>query len=187
MHNAANKINSIINQIVLQELEQNNISYNDLISIEKSTDGKISGVGANMIVVNKLKNSLDVAVSETLEKEEEYISKIPVGSLFGKGLFYGRGFDIKIKFRPIGKAQSQMSGEFIEAGINQTLYKISFKVSADIAIIFPFKYIEIPIECETVIAETIIVGDVPDSFTHFDLNGNITPQDFQGYVEDYMA
>ncbi len=187
MNLAANKINSIINQVVLDEIDRNDISYNDLISIEKTDDGKISGVGANMIVVNKLKNCLDVAVSEILESEDEYISKIPVGNLFAKGLFYGRGFDIKIKFRPIGRVQSKMTGEFIEAGINQTLYRISFNVSADIAIVFPFKYIEIPLECETVIAETIIVGDVPDSFTHFDLNGDITPQEFQGYVEDYMA
>ena len=80
-----------------------------------------------------------------------------------------------------------MSGEFREAGINQTLYKISFNVLTEVAIVFPFKYIEIPLECQTIIAETIIVGDVPDSFTHFELNGDITPQEFQGYVEDYMA
>ena len=80
-----------------------------------------------------------------------------------------------------------MSGVFIESGINQTLYRISFDVDVNIAIVFPFRYIEVPIKIETVIAETVIVGDVPDAFTHFDLNGDITSQDFQGYVEDYMA
>lgn len=187
MNIAANKINSVISSAVLEEINRNNLAYNDLISIEKTNDGKISSVGADMIIVNKLKNCLDIAVSDILSQKNEYISQIPVGSLFTKGLFYGRGFDIKIKFRPIGRAQSKMTGEFKEAGINQTLYKISFDVSVDVSIVFPFKYIEIPLECETVIAETIIVGDVPDSFTHFDLNGDITPQEFQGYVEDYMA
>ena len=80
-----------------------------------------------------------------------------------------------------------MTGEFSEAGINQTIYRISFDVNADAVVVFPFRYVEVPIKCETVIAETIIVGDVPDSFTHFDLEGDITAQDFQGYVEDYMA
>ncbi len=184
---AENKIGAQVNIAVISELEKAGITYDKIINIDKSTDGKITSVQADMMNVNLLKNRLDVAVAALCENNEFYEVKIPIGNLLGSAFFYGKGFDISIKFRPVGSARTSMTGEFSEAGMNQTIYRISFDVTADAAIVFPFNYIEIPVKCETVISETIIVGDVPESFTHFDLQGDITAQDFQGYVEDYMA
>lgn len=184
---ASNKIGSAVNIAVISELEKAGITYDSIIDIDKDDIGKITAVRADMIAVNLVKNRLDVAVSELCGKDEHYELRIPVGNLFGSSFLYGKGFDVSVSFRPLGAARTRMSGSFDEAGMNQTIYRISFEVSADTAIVFPFNYIEIPVECETIIAETIIVGDVPESFTHFDLQGDITSQDFQGYVEDYMA
>lgn len=182
-----NRISSEVNKAVISEMEKSGISYEKIIHIEKSDEGEISGIRADMVQVNILKNKLEICVSQVCSKNEYYEVEIPVGNFFGRGIFYGKGFKIKIKFRPLASASTKMTGEFVEAGINQTIYRISFDVNTDAVVVFPFRYVEVPINCETVIAETIIVGDVPDSFTHFDLQGDITSQDFQGYVEDYMA
>lgn len=184
---ALNKIGSAVNIAVISELEDAGITYDSIIDIEKDNNGRITSVRADMMSINLIKSRLDVAVSVFCENTSDFELKIPVGNLFGSAILYGKGFDISVHFKPLGAARTRMTGAFSEAGMNQTLYRIAFEVSADTAIVFPFNYIEIPVECETIIAETIIVGDVPESFTHFDLQGDITAQDFQGYVEDYMA
>lgn len=184
---AANMINSSISKSIIEEIDKSEMSYESLIKIEKDTEGKVTCISADMMKVNLLKNRLDIAVSAFCSDNTYYEAKIPIGSLMNNSFLHAKGFDLSIKFKPIGKTATNMSGVFVESGINQTIYRISFDVDVDAAVVFPFRYIEIPIKVETVIAETVIVGDVPQSFTHFDLNGDITSQDFQGYVEDYMA
>ncbi len=184
---ALNRISSEINKAIYEELSEAQITYDTIMKTENDINGRLTAVKADMIAVNILKNKLDIAVSEVCTRDESYEMKIPIGNILGNSFFYGDGFDISIKFRPVGRAVTNMSGNFTETGINQTLYRVSFDVDVDVAIVFPFRYVEIPLQIETVIAETVIVGEVPDSFTHFDLNGDITSQDFQGYVEDYMA
>ena len=144
-------------------------------------------VGADMIEVSALKSRLELAISEICESLDYYYLDIPVGNLVGDGIFYGRGFDITVKFKPIGYSDARMRGELATVGINQSIYRISFDTIARVGVVFPFKYVEIPVEVENVLTETVSLGEVPQSFTHFDLEGDITPQEFQGYVEDYMA
>ena len=184
---AINKISSEISNAIYEELSRTHITYDSIMKTENDINGRLTALKADMISVNILKNKLDIAVSEVCSRDTYFEMKIPIGNILGNSFLYGDGFDIGIKFRPVGRAVTNMSGDFKETGINQTLYRVSFDVDVEIAIVFPFRYVEVPLKIETVIAETVIVGEVPDSFTHFDLNGDITSQDFQGYVEDYMA
>lgn len=184
---AVNTINREINEVILEELSESGITYSSLINSEKNNNGEITCINANMVEVNKLKNKLDLKIAEICECDNEFGAKIPMGNLVGGGLLYGKGFDIKVKFRPIGEANTRMTGGFTEAGINQTIYRISFDANINIAIVFPFRYIEIPIKIETVIAETVILGKVPESFTYFNMEGEITDEEFQGFVEDFRV
>ncbi len=183
----ANKINAEINSVVLREISESGLTYDSIINISKDNEGKIISVGADMIEVSALKSRLEVAISEICDELGYNYLKIPIGNLVGKGVFYGKGFDITMKFRPVGYSDAKMRGELTSVGINQSIYRISFDAIARVGVVFPFRYIEMPVEVENVIAETVIIGTVPNSFTHFDLEGDITSQDFQGYVEDYMA
>lgn len=182
-----NTINREINYVIADAIDNSEISYNNIISIEKGEGGDISCVKADMILVNRLKNDLDLRIADICECNESYEAKIPVGNLIGGGLMYGKGFLISVKFKPIGEANSRMTGELKESGINQTIYRISFDVNVNAAIVFPFRYIEIPIKIQTVISETIIVGNVPESFTYFHTEGDVSDDELQGYIEDFKA
>ena len=184
---AVNTINREVNSAILEELQSSDLNYNSLIALEKDKNGEIVCVNADMVEVNKLKNLLDLKIAEICECENEFGAKIPVGNLVGGGLLYGKGFDINVRFRPIGEANTRMTGGLTQAGINQTIYRIAFDININVAIVFPFRYIEIPIKVETVVAETVIVGKVPQSFTYFNMEGDITSEEFQGFVEDYKA
>lgn len=184
---AVNAINKNVNSIILEELSKDGLNYDNIIRVEKNNDGNTSFVKADMIAVNKIKNKLDLRIASLCECDDIFVTKIPIGNLFGHGLLHGKGFDIKVRFRPIGDSSTKMTGALIDSGINQTIYRISFKTQINIAIVFPFKYIETPVIFETVICETVIVGDVPEAFTYFNMEGDITSDEFQGYIEDFRA
>lgn len=182
-----NTINREVNNVILEELNASGMSYSSIITVETNEIGDTSSVKANMLTVNKLKNRLDSRISEICECKENYEASIPVGNLVGGGLLYGKGFDIKVKFRPIGDATTRMTGKLVDAGINQTIYRISFDIDITAAVVFPFRYVEIPIRIETVISETVIIGDVPEAYTYFNMEGDMSPEDIQGYIEDFKA
>lgn len=184
---AVNTINREVNNVILEELRNSDLTYSSLITVEKDKNGEIACINANMVEVNKLKNLLDYRIAEICECDNEFGAKIPVGNLVGGGLLYGKGFDINVKFRPIGEANTRMTGGLTEAGINQTIYRIAFDININVAIVFPFRYIEIPMRIETVVAETVILGEVPQSFTYFNMQGDVTDEEFQGFIEDFKA
>ena len=85
------------------------------------------------------------------------------------------------------EVNTRMTGKLQDSGINQTIYTISFDVNIRAAVVFPFRYREIPIKIENVISETVIIGAVPESYTYFNMEGEMTPEEMQGYVEDFKA
>ncbi len=182
-----NRLNYEVNNIILDVLSESDVSYGTVITTEQNDIGEITCIRADMLVVNKLKNSLDSRITEICASDEEYEAKIPVGNLVGGGLLYGKGFDITVKFRPIGIVNTRMTGKLHEAGINQTIYSISFDININAAVVYPFRYREIPIKIETIISETVIVGNVPEAYTYFNMEGEMSPEEIQGYIEDFKA
>ena len=55
--------------------------------------------------------------------------------------------------------------EFTESGINQTLHQIYLDINTDIDIITPFNIIGNSYQTRVLLAESIIVGKVPESYT----------------------
>jgi len=99
---------------------------------------------------------------------------IPVGTLSGIPTFAGVGPDIKLKFTPAGAVRSSFSSEFRSAGINQTLHRITLKLVATLRVILPGKSYSISVVAEAPIAESIIVGDVPNAYTNLGDSGWLT-------------
>lgn len=182
-----NTLNREVNNIIYDVLDNSGITYDRIISVEYDGLKEIACVKADMLTVNKLKSSLDSKISRLCSSGKEYEAKIPVGNLIGGGLLYGKGFDVTVKFKPIGEVNTRMTGKLQDSGINQTIYTISFDVNIRAAVVFPFRYREIPIKIENVISETVIIGAVPESYTYFNMEGEMTPEEMQGYVEDFKA
>ena len=54
----------------------------------------------------------------------------------------------------------------MSAGINQTLHQITLIISADVHFIMPWYRTKGNFETDFLLAETIIVGEVPDAYTN---------------------
>ena len=173
----------IINDAVLAELERNGADYSALVTLSMNSEGDVTSVQSNIVNINRLKTN----VAERVEREIERLSavdiQIPIGTLLGIQLFHGRGFSVGMTVEPIGYATTTIISEFTEAGINQTLHRIVIEISADVDALIPGYQTRVPVKTAIVAAETVIVGRVPDAYTHVITQSG----DLAGTLNDYGA
>ena len=146
--------------------------YEDLVMITKDNNGNVKMVGTNVITVNEIISDIPIKIQEQLEKSENNNFNIKLGSFFGSELFAGRGPDINIKMEVVGSLDTDLKSEFIAAGINQTLHRIYLEVKCKVTILTPFETIDEEIYNQVLLAEGLIVGDVPNSY--YNLEGLTT-------------
>ena len=152
----------IVNKKAKEYIE--NIDYNDLITIVRDNDGNITMIKANVISINRISAVLTIDIQEALESEEQTIIQIPLGSITGEQIFSNMGPKIPIKIIPSGLVTTDFKSEFIEAGINQTIHRIYLYTVCRVNIVTPIKTITNDISNEIMVAESVIVGPVPDSY-----------------------
>lgn len=176
-------VSDIINDAILSELEQSNVDYSSLVTLTMNGNGEVTSVQSNILNINKLKTN----VAERIEREIERLSavdiQIPIGTLLGLQLLHGKGFNVGMSVTPLGYATTTIISEFTEAGINQTLHRIIIEINADVDAIIPGFETRVPVKTSIVAAETVIVGRVPDAYTHVITQSG----ELAGTLNDYEA
>ena len=71
---------------------------------------------------------------------------------------------IPVQIFTIRNSEAGFFSEFTQAGINQTLQKLNMQVSVDVAVLALGKVEDFSVSSQVVVAETVIVGQVPDMF-----------------------
>ena len=89
---------------------------------------------------------------------------IPIGSLFLPEFFSGKGPTIPVRILAIRNSEASFTSNFYQAGINQTLHQLIMEIDVDAAVLVLGETSSFTISSQVVVAETIIVGDVPDTF-----------------------
>ena len=172
---AENTVNSkaaiIISTAIYDEIERDDISYDKLVSFEKDDSGRITALKTNIIEVNRLKSKIAVEILGELDKMNTAELEIPLGTVIGGELFSGRGPGIKINVLPIGSVETEIENQISSAGINQSRHQIMMRVNAEVAVITAMSSVTTNVSSYICIAETVIVGDVPNSYTNVDLYG----------------
>ncbi len=159
-----------INDAVSRKIEMN--SFNDLIFIKTDNTGKVTLVQANTKEMNRLAVETSKDILKELEDIKRKQIRISVGNIMGSQIFADAGPYIKINIQPAGSVDVNFATEFIEAGINQTRLKIYMSVSTKVQIIIPFAGNKVDVSANIPVSETIIVGDVPESYIHVPKDNN---------------
>jgi sporulation protein YunB len=159
-----NTTSDMINDAIDRQIENNEIHYDRIVYFEKDLDGRITALKTNMAEVNRLKtNILNVINDEILQMDSSELG-IPLGSLFFSELFSGKGPAFPVKILSIRNSDASFTSNFNEAGINQTLHQLNMHISVDVAVLVLGKTSNFTISSQVVVAETIIVGQVPETF-----------------------
>lgn len=176
-------VSEMINTAVSEELSREDISYTKLVELNTNPDGEIIAAQSNVVNINKLKTGITQRLEAELREMGSSDIGIPVGTLSGISLLHGRGFEVGMAIKPIGYPKTTIISEFTEAGINQTRHRIIIEITVDADAVIPGFSSEISVSTSIIAAETIIVGRVPDAFTHVVSGDN----DLVGILQDYGA
>ena len=173
----SNTVNRIVFEAVNEAIESGEITYDQLISFEKDNDGRITAVHSNMAACNRLQvEILDIILARIDQVSARELS-IPVGSLTGSALLAGRGPRIKVRMESVGSSSARFENEFSSAGINQTNHRIVLHIDVSVAILLPGFTTATQVSNAVTVAETVIVGTVPDTYPYFS-------PDPSAYVDD---
>ena len=159
-----NSTSDLINDAIAEQIAGGKIEYDRIVYFEKDLNGKITALKTNIGEVNKLKtDTLNIINDEILDTDHSEMG-IPLGSLFLPELLSGKGPEIPVKVLSIRNSDATFESTFAHAGINQTLHQIRMCVLVDVAVLVLGQTVTFTVNSEVVIAETIIVGAVPDTF-----------------------
>ena len=159
-----NTTSDLTNDAIAKQIAIGKIQYDRIVFFEKDLHGRITALKTNMTEVNRLKTDiLNIINDEILALDTSDIG-IPLGSLFFPELLSGKGPAIPVHILSIRNSDANFVSHFSQAGINQTLHRLNMEVSIDVAVLVLGQTSSFTMTSEVVVAETVIVGDVPQTY-----------------------
>ncbi len=169
---AVSAINEEVNRIIASE----RLQYGDLAILQMDQNSRISAVTADIVEINRLKSEFARCIQAKMRTIDKMIIRIPLGTLISNGILTGYGPRVPVRLTSIGRAVVDIEDSFLEAGINQTRHEIHLSITAKMSVLMPGGSTVAEIQTEIPIAQSVIVGEVPDSVTNVSgVNGE--PQD----------
>lgn len=158
-----NATSDLINDAIDEQIATGDVHYDRIVYFEKDLNGSITALKTNMSEVNRLKTSiLNIINDEILELDTADLG-IPLGNLILPEFMSGKGPTVPVSILSIRNSDASFSSSFTQAGINQTLHQINMHVSIDVAVLVFGETNYFTISSQVVIAETIIVGQIPQT------------------------
>ena len=151
----------------------NDINYTDLVTLERDNNGKIIALQAKVIEMNQLSSQIAAKMQELYSQINDAYVKIPIGNFTGNTLLAGRGPNIIVRIIPAGTVSTDFKTEFISTGINQTRHRIYLEIVSKVRVVAPLTTKTIEVVNNVNVAETVLVGDVPNSFYNLEGVDNI--------------
>lgn len=159
-----NTTSDLINDAIDEQIRDGTIQYDRIVYFEKDLEGRITALKTNMSEVNRLKTAILNLINDEILALDTTDLGIPIGSLILPEFLSGKGPQIPVQILSIRNSDAAFHSDFTEAGINQTLQQLTMEVSVDVAVLVLGKTNNFTVSTHVVVAETIIVGQVPETF-----------------------
>lgn len=161
-----NRASYIINEAIEAQLRSEDIDYENIVYLEKDVNGAITALKTNINEINRLKTQILSVIDTMLLDLDVNEVGLPMGSLILPELFSGSGPKLPVKVLSISASDADFRNDFSEAGINQTSHRIMMDVSITMTVLTPVGTEDVVVTSTVVVAETIIVGGVPNSYVN---------------------
>ena len=178
----SNAVTSIVSEAVYEAIENGELQYDGLVTFEKDNEGKITAVHSNMAAFNHLQAEILHTVLNRIDHVSTRDLSIPIGSLTGSALLAGRGPRITVRMESVGSSEANFHNAFTSAGINQTKHQIILTVDVSVSILLPGFTTATEVSNSFIVAETVIVGAVPDTYTSFTTESDAYLEDTKDYI-----
>lgn len=159
-------VSKIVNGAVTQAFEENSISYSDLVSLNYNSSGFVTSAEYNAQGINSLKLDIGERLIKGLEKLRASKIKVPLGSTSGDVTLSGRGPGIKVKIVSDAVPDIQLISDFESVGINTVKHEVILRVKVNGKVYLPPAEDDFCFTQDFVIAQTIIVGNIPEGYAN---------------------
>ena len=178
----SNAVNRIVVAAVNDAVDSGRIDYEQLVDFDKDADGHVTALRSNMAAFNRLQASIADDILQRMAEVSSTDLAIPIGTLTGSPLLAGRGPCLRVRMQSVGTATARFDNQFSSAGINQTRHRIILDVDVHVSILLPGLTTYTKVSNEISVAETVIVGGVPETYTYF----STTPDEVENYADEYI-
>lgn len=172
----SNSVNRIVTAAVDEAIRNGDIDYDAFVTFEKDASGRVTALRSNVAEVNRMQSAIAEEILRRLSEVSTSELRIPIGTLTGSALLAGRGPSITVRMQAVGSAGAVFRNEFSAAGINQTRHQILLEVDVYMSILLPGIRTSTTVSNEIAVAETVIVGSVPESYTYFSATPESMPE-----------
>ena len=160
---AVQALNETADEVVLS-----GVTYDQLMAVTMDAGGQIRLIQANTPEMNLLAARASASAQQKIANLEQQAISVPLGSALGMTLFAGSGPLIEVRILPVGTVNARFATEFETAGINQTRHRISLTLTAQVELVIPTGAMEVQAVTQVAVAESIIIGQVPDSYVNIE-------------------
>lgn len=159
-----NAVALIIDEAVARTLERDTVSYQDIALIQTDGGGRVMAITTDSVKLNSLRSEIVQEIILRTDALDAAQLGIPLGSLTGLVYASEWGPAIPVRILSVAAADGDFRNEFTSAGINQTLHRIILDITVEIRLIIPGGTAETSVHASVSLAETVIVGEVPQAY-----------------------
>ncbi len=169
---AGNAALQAIQLTVAEKMAAGELDYARLVQLEKDADGLVTAAVADMVQVNRLQSELTAEIIQRLTEPGTADLSVPLGNLLGTPLLSGLGPEIPVRILSVAALDVQLVSSFTHAGINQTLHRLLLEVQATVYVLIPGSTVTADVADTVTVAETVLLGRVPESYMYFESDDN---------------
>lgn len=160
----SNLVTAVIQRAADDCLSDESAAYGDFVQLEMGPDGRVAALTSDTAVSTRFRRQLTDAVLAELETLEASPISIPLGTLTGQPLLSGKGPRVKVRFSGAGTVSAEYANSFTAAGVNQTRHQVVLQLTVDLALFLPGEILPVSVSAGIPVAETVIVGEPPDTY-----------------------
>ena len=161
---AINLISVAISEETDLALTEENLNYGDFVSVETDENGRITMLSLRTSNGTRFKRLVTERLVKRLESIEPDTLAVPMGNLTHMIQFSALGPSLRVRIQSVGDIQTSFSNEFTSSGVNQTRHSVYLQIYATVYLLIPGEVIPVSVQEQICVAETIIVGEVPDTY-----------------------
>ena len=161
-----NAASEAIFRAVTRQLQTGSVDYSRIIGLEKDASGKVSALTTDMEQIARLKSEILTLLDEELAKMNDEEISVPVGSLLFPTFFAGRGFSIPVRVLALNSTNADFYSSIESVGINQSVQQIRITFTVSLSFLTPVGISDTDVTSDVLAAQTILLGDVPESYLY---------------------
>lgn len=154
-----------VNETVGEVMRDGNGRFDRLIITETDADGTVQSVRTDTAKLNLLRSAITERLLQKMSAEQPQEVKVPLSNMLGMTVWSGVGPKIPVRVIPLSEVETVFADSFEQAGINQTKMQVMMQLRIRVGIMAPTLRRTVQIDTAVPIAQIVIVGDVPQSYT----------------------